>query len=184
MLIHKHRDFPSDMFTIMCAVGATIMIGKIENGSLYLRNRKQYPCFYTCSYRNTRVQKFGRTGNNQRETIQYGEFFLFILWVLLNYLKCFCHRWLSWGVVHLLWGTNYVYSNDDWTVEYFDVHILDREQSLRGKEGLPTTHQETKYALPAQRKIPIGQNQYACQSNLICTNYAINNSQTACWFYN
>jgi hypothetical protein len=132
MLIHKHRDFPSDMFTIMCGVGATIMIGKIENGSLYLRNRKQYPCFYTCSYRNTRVQKFGRTGNNQRETIQYGEFFLFILWVLLNYLKCFCHRWLSWGVVHLLWGTNYVYSNDDWTVEYFDVPILDRG-SLSGE---------------------------------------------------
>jgi hypothetical protein len=47
MLIHKHRDFPSDMFTIMCAVGATIIIGKIENGSLNLRYRKHYPCFYT-----------------------------------------------------------------------------------------------------------------------------------------
>ena len=183
MLIHKHRDFPSDMFTIMCGVGATIMIGKIENGSLYLRNRKQYPCFYTCSYRNTRVQKFGRTGNNQRETIQYGEFFLFILWVLLNYLKCFCHRWLSRGVVHLLWGTICIFKW--WLNSWILWRAYSRpRQSLRGKEGLPTTHQETKYALPAQRKIPIGQNQYACQSNLICTNYAINNSQTACWFYN
>ncbi|XP_028411479.1 abscisic-aldehyde oxidase-like [Dendronephthya gigantea] len=28
MMIHKHRDFPSDMFIIMCAVGATVVIGK------------------------------------------------------------------------------------------------------------------------------------------------------------
>ena len=29
MLIHQHREFPSDMFTIMCAVGATVLIGKV-----------------------------------------------------------------------------------------------------------------------------------------------------------
>ena len=51
---------------------------------------------------------------------------------------------------------------------------LDREQSLGRKKRLPTTHQEIKYALPIQRKIPIGQNRCACQSNLICSvNYAI-----------
>ncbi|CAB4037272.1 xanthine dehydrogenase oxidase-like, partial [Paramuricea clavata] len=33
MLIHKHRDFPSDMFTIMCAVGTTIMIGEVDGSS-------------------------------------------------------------------------------------------------------------------------------------------------------
>ncbi|CAB3991936.1 ammonium transporter Rh type A-like isoform X2, partial [Paramuricea clavata] len=43
----------------------------------------------------------------------------------------------------------------------------------KGREGLHTTHRETKYALPTQRKIPIagnaiGRNRYACQSNLIC----------------
>jgi hypothetical protein len=48
------------------------------------------------------------------------------------------------------------------------------------EERLPTTHQETKYALSTQRKIPIGQNRYACQSNLICSNYAMNNFQTEC----
>ena len=47
-------------------------------------------------------------------------------------------------------------------------------------EGLPTTHQETKCVLLTQRKIPIGRNRYACQSNLICSNYAINNFQTEC----
>jgi hypothetical protein len=36
---------------------------------------------------------------------------------------------------------------------------------------------------PTQRKIPIGRNRYACQSNLICSNYAINNFQSKCWFY-
>ena len=35
---------------------------------------------------------------------------------------------------------------------------------------MPTTHHETKYALPTQRKIPIGRNRCACQSNLICSN--------------
>ena len=48
----------------------------------------------------------------------------------------------------------------------------------REKGGLLTTHQETKYALSTQRKIPIGRNRYACQSNLICSNYAINDFQT------
>jgi hypothetical protein len=33
---------------------------------------------------------------------------------------------------------------------------IDREQSIGRKERLPITHQETKYALPTQRKIPIG----------------------------
>jgi hypothetical protein len=28
--------------------------------------------------------------------------------------------------------------------------LLDREQSLGRKEGLPTTHQETKYAMPTR----------------------------------
>jgi hypothetical protein len=37
----------------------------------------------------------------------------------------------------------------------------------KGKEGLQTTHQEMKSALPTQRKIPIGRNRHACQSNLI-----------------
>ena len=32
--------------------------------------------------------------------------------------------------------------------------ILDREHSLRREEGLPTSHQETKYALLTQRKFP------------------------------
>jgi hypothetical protein len=32
-------------------------------------------------------------------------------------------------------------------------------------------------ALPTQRKIPIGRNRYACQSNLICSNYSINTSR-------
>jgi hypothetical protein len=57
---------------------------------------------------------------------------------------------------------------------------LDHKQSLRRKEGLPTTHQETKYVLRTQRKIPIGRNRCVCQSNLICSNYAINNFQTEC----
>jgi hypothetical protein len=35
---------------------------------------------------------------------------------------------------------------------------IDREQSIGRKERLPITHQETKYALPTQRKIPIGRN--------------------------
>jgi hypothetical protein len=51
------------------------------------------------------------------------------------------------------------------------------------KGGLQTAHQEMKSALPTKRKIPIGRNRYACQSNLICSNYAINNFQTECWFY-
>jgi hypothetical protein len=48
-----------------------------------------------------------------------------------------------------------------------DKIYLNREQSLGRKEGLSTTQQETKYALPTQRKILIGQNRCACQSNLI-----------------
>ena len=48
------------------------------------------------------------------------------------------------------------------------------------KGGMQTTHQEMKSALPTQRKIPIGRNRYACQSNLICSNYAINNFQSEC----
>jgi hypothetical protein len=51
------------------------------------------------------------------------------------------------------------------------------------RDCMQTTHQEMKTALPTQRKIPIGRNRYACQSNLICSNYAINNFQTECWFY-
>jgi hypothetical protein len=53
-----------------------------------------------------------------------------------------------------------------------------RAGERKGKEGLLTTNQETKYALPTQRKIPIGRNRYACQSNLVISNYAINNFQT------
>ncbi|XP_028395681.1 xanthine dehydrogenase-like [Dendronephthya gigantea] len=33
MMIHKHRDFPSDMFIIMCAVGATVVIGKVDGST-------------------------------------------------------------------------------------------------------------------------------------------------------
>jgi hypothetical protein len=36
---------------------------------------------------------------------------------------------------------------------------------------------------PHNEKIPIGRNRYACQSNLIRSNYAINNFQTEYWFY-
>jgi hypothetical protein len=55
----------------------------------------------------------------------------------------------------------------------------DRSQS-RITWIITKTHQETKYALPTQRKIPIGRNRYACQSNLIRSNYAINNFRTEC----
>jgi hypothetical protein len=47
--------------------------------------------------------------------------------------------------------------------------ILDREQSLGKKEGLPTAPRN-EYAAPTQRKIPIGRNRCACQSHLICSN--------------
>jgi hypothetical protein len=46
-----------------------------------------------------------------------------------------------------------------------------------------TSRNEIRVTLPTQRKIPIGRNRYACQSNLIRINYAINNFQTECWFY-
>jgi hypothetical protein len=50
----------------------------------------------------------------------------------------------------------------------------------KAKEGLPIIHQKTKYVLPTQRKVPIGRNRCAYQSNLICSNYAINNFQIEC----
>ncbi|XP_028399776.1 xanthine dehydrogenase/oxidase-like isoform X2 [Dendronephthya gigantea] len=33
MLLHKHREFPSDMFTIMSAVGATLLIGSVDSST-------------------------------------------------------------------------------------------------------------------------------------------------------
>ena len=35
MLLHKHREFPSDMYTIMETVGAKLTIGKSENKPRY-----------------------------------------------------------------------------------------------------------------------------------------------------
>ena len=65
-------------------------------------------------------------------------------------------------------------------------HTVDCERSLLSpgldfracerKEGLQTTHQEMKSALPTQRKIPIGRNRYACKRS----NYAINTFQSEC----
>jgi hypothetical protein len=83
------------------------MIGKTENGSLYLRNRKHYPCFYTVI--ETRVQKFGRTGNNQWETGQYDEFFQ----VTLSSSKLPASVFVMAGFGRC----------DDWTAEYIDMHI-------------------------------------------------------------
>jgi hypothetical protein len=72
---------------------------------------------------------------------------------------------------------------------YFQL-ILDCERSLlsvgldfRARErkgGTADNTSRNETALPTQRKIPIGRNRYACQSNLICSNYAINNFQSEC----
>jgi hypothetical protein len=57
-----------------------------------------------------------------------------------------------------------------------------RAWEWKGGTADNTSRNET--ALPTQRKIPIGRNRYACQSNLICSNYAIlNDFQSECWFY-
>ena len=37
--------------------------------------------------------------------------------------------------------------------------------NIRGKRVVCASEQETKYAFPTQRKIPISRNRYACQSN-------------------
>jgi hypothetical protein len=75
------------------------------------------------------------------------------------------------------------------TVADFPIRV-DCERSLlsagldfRACERKGGTADDTSTALPTQRKIPIGRNRYACQSNLICSNYAINNFQSECWFY-
>ena len=46
------------------------------------------------------------------------------------------------------------------------------------KGGTADNISRNKTALPTQRKIPIGRNRYACQSNPICSNYALNNFQS------
>ena len=53
-----------------------------------------------------------------------------------------------------------------------------RARERKGGTADNTSRNET--ALPTQRKIPIGRNRYACQSDLICSNYAINNFQSEC----
>jgi hypothetical protein len=70
------------------------------------------------------------------------------------------------------------------------VPTIDCERSLlsagldfrarEGKGGTADNTSRNETALPTQRKIPIGRNRYACQSNLICSNYAINNFQSEC----
>jgi hypothetical protein len=57
---------------------------------------------------------------------------------------------------------------------------LDFRGACERKGGTADSTSRNESALPTQRKIPIGRNRYACQSNLICSNYAINNFQSEC----
>ena len=51
------------------------------------------------------------------------------------------------------------------------LRAVPKEKGL-GKEGLRTTHEEMKYALPTERKISIAQNQCVRQSNQIKQEYS------------
>jgi hypothetical protein len=82
----------------------------------------------------------------------------------------------------------------EWSVLFTVVSIIiDCERSLlsvgldfrarerKGGTADNTSRNEIRVAhTGTQRKIPIGRNRYACQSNLICSNYAINNFQSEC----
>ena len=54
-------------------------------------------------------------------------------------------------------------------VNFYSLQYPYREQSLKKRRDCQ--QHSTKYALPTRRKIPIGRNRCACQSNFISSNF-------------
>jgi hypothetical protein len=132
---------------------------------------------------------------NRTFGLQWLEMLAWRMLCRLNYTYTVRSGWSAWlRTGNLIWiiifSARAVWNYSPENISSYVFLSLLRRQLLfptpkyrSGERNDCRQHINATHTLPTQRKIPIGRNQCACQSNLICSNYAINNFQTECWFY-